>query len=406
MPRTIKLDIYDLQGRKQEDLLYQRRSGLDSYRELKKFLKIIGALSSSSHKSGRIDRRLLSSSSGQQQCMVKLRYGNDMTTHMRFLQEYLSQKNKEQVTEKPELFNDEKDIEDTFIENYKNNMTGLHYKFIISPESQEADIEALVKTLVKKMESVTGYRFYWMAAVHRDTGHNHAHLLINGCDKNNREVDFDKTFKTNTIREMTKSICTSLVGHRFSQEIKNSIEKSYLKHRYTVLDEAIQEQEIPIENEIVYGSAVSTFDDLLLKRLTFLSGLNLAAPVKDRKNTIILRRAGKQNLKLWEDIILFLMPVTVLKEFCSVNLELFTKDTGLIEGTITKLYRMNDEENWNHAILVENKKLNKAWYIRLHFEPKDELLNARIKCGYKFNAKGNLVPKLTVIKWNDFAQRI
>jgi type IV secretory pathway VirD2 relaxase len=36
------------------------------------------------------------------------------------------------------------------------------------------------------MEAITGYSFHWMAATHTDTEHPHAHLLINGTDKNGR----------------------------------------------------------------------------------------------------------------------------------------------------------------------------------------------------------------------------
>ncbi len=87
--------------------------------------------------------------------------------------------------------------------------------------------------------------------------------------------------------------------------------------------------------------------------------------------------------------------------FSNVNLELFGKDTGPVEGVITKLYRMNDEDSWNHAALVENSKQNKAWYIRLNFEPDEKLLGARVKCGLKVNARGNMSPKITVTKWSD-----
>jgi hypothetical protein len=44
------------------------------------------------------------------------------------------------------------------------------------------------------------------------------------------------------------------------------------------------------------------------------------------------------------------------------------KRTGYSFGKITRLYRMNDEENWTHAILIENDKLQKAWYVPLYWK--------------------------------------
>jgi hypothetical protein len=63
------------------------------------------------------------------------------------------------ITEKPELFNAET-IGKDHLDRYAQAMTGRHFKFIISPESPRVDIPTLVKTLVKRMEKITGYSFY------------------------------------------------------------------------------------------------------------------------------------------------------------------------------------------------------------------------------------------------------
>jgi hypothetical protein len=63
------------------------------------------------------------------------------------------------------------------------------------------------------------------------------------------------------------------------------------------------------------------------------------------------------------------------------------KITSYSFGRITQLYRMNDEENRNHAILIENDKLKKAWHVPLYFEPEEKLLNAEVVCGLKTNQR-------------------
>ena len=46
--------------------------------------------------------------SRQQLCVAKMRIGHDKGSHMKFLKEYLTQKNKDDVIEKPKLFSDER----------------------------------------------------------------------------------------------------------------------------------------------------------------------------------------------------------------------------------------------------------------------------------------------------------
>jgi type IV secretory pathway VirD2 relaxase len=121
------------------------------------------------------------------------RKGKGVTEHQRFIKEYLPQENKSRVKEKPELFNTET-IGKDYLDEYTQAITGRHFKFIISPEIPRVDIPTLVKTLVKRMEKITGCSFHWMAAVHTDTDHSHAHLLLNGTDRNGKTVDFTNLF--------------------------------------------------------------------------------------------------------------------------------------------------------------------------------------------------------------------
>ena len=408
MPRPIKIDTYDADGKKQRDLLWQKRVYRKDYnRDIDRLFSLLGKLASGSGSrknftaSPRYSRGALSR---EQLCTVKCRYGKDKSTHLRFLEEYLPQLNKTQVKDKPALFSGTA-VDEAFVQQYREAMTGLHYKFIISPESPEVDIEALVKTLVKRMEAATGFRFNWVAAEHNDTAHKHAHLLINGVDKNGREINFDKTFKTHTVRAMSRSICTALAGQRAREEIKASIENSYSKCRYTILDDALREREHPAAGHPAYESRVAAEDALLVKRLNFLCDIGLAAREPEMKTTFLMEKGWKKKLKAMGRYNSFLDARNSLLSVSNTELDLFSKETGPIEGIVTKLYRMNDEDSWNHAALVENKKLNKAWYVRLHFEPDQSLLNSYVKCGFKFNGSGNLVPKITVAKWGSPRKR-
>jgi hypothetical protein len=200
MPRTVKPDIYDDRKKPRRDIAWQKRVyHKDDSREVIRLYRLLNRLFHSSGKfPDHVDYRGLSALSTQQMCVVKLNIGKEKTAHTRFIREYLPQENKKQVLEKPDLFSDGP-VDPSFLDSYYKTMTDKHFKFIISPESQAVNCEALTKTLVKRLEALVGKKFSWMAAVHTDTGHTHAHLLINGVDKNGGDVYFDKTLIKKTI---------------------------------------------------------------------------------------------------------------------------------------------------------------------------------------------------------------
>jgi hypothetical protein len=403
MARTVKLSIYGEPENNSTDLLRQKRvykkDDMWEYRRLCRELSSLLFSKDSDDKHRRFHgfRSVLSR---QQQCIVKCRIGKEISGHQRFIREYLPQENKNQVKEKPKLFNTELIGED-YLEQYTQAMTGRHFKFIISPESPRVDIPALVKTLVKRMEKITGYSFHWMAAVHTDTDHPHAHLLLNGKDKNGKEVHFDKLFITQTMREMSRQLCTELIGKRSGEEILTAILQSHKSIRFCPIDETIGLYEKPLqEKDEFYETQVKAQNDIMQKRLVFLSSLDLAKKAEDKKNLFYLEKDWQKKLKAMGRYNSFLKARSELSLSLPYQMELYTKETGEISGRITRLYRMNDEENWNHAILIENDKLQKAWYVPLYFEPEEKLLNAEAVCGLKANQKGLLVPNIKVKQWN------
>jgi hypothetical protein len=403
MGRTIKINIYEEIQKTPKDLLWQKRVyKKDDMREYRKLCRELDKLLHVKKGSEARVRRggLRSALSSQQNCVVKLRTGKDAHAHERFIQEYLPQEHKKEVAEKPALYNAD-GVGEQALDSYRKAMTGKHFKFIISPESPKVDIPALVKTLVKRMEKISGYSFVWVAATHTDTDHPHAHLLINGADKAGKDVWLDKLFITQTMREMSRQICTELIGKRSREEIKASVLQSYQNNRHCAFDDLIREQEEPLPAaDAVYGSRVQTFDDLLLKRLFHLAELGLAKKQEKANHVFLLEKGWNDKLRAIGRYNSFLKARSELRSTAASAMELYTQETGEISGVVTKLYKMNDEDSWNHALLVENAALRKAWHIPLYYEPDDALLGAEINCGMKSNQKGLLVPHIAVKKWN------
>ncbi|MBO8457032.1 MAG: relaxase/mobilization nuclease domain-containing protein [Spirochaetes bacterium] len=336
--------------------------------------------------------------SRKQNCVVKMKYGTEIKNHLRFLKEYLPQEKKEQVKEKPELF-DNSDKPD--IEKYKKEMVGRHYKFIISPENPEMDCKALAKTLVARLEVLTGHKFVWLAAVHTDTGHPHAHLLINGVDARGKKVEcFRGTLLKHTIREMAKQICTEIKGERTIEEIRASISKLPEANRYCTLDKAISLYSYVSKNNENknYETCVRSQNEIMYKRLCHLEKIGLA--VKRKNNNIFdLEKNWEEKLRSLGRYSSYLKARNDLLFTSNVELKVFKGENGeSAKGIITKIYKMNYEESWDNAIVVENKAENKSWFIPVHKEPNSRLLGAEVNCYKRDNGKFNTV--IHVTKWN------
>lgn len=335
--------------------------------------------------------------SRQQFCVAKMRVGYDKGPHMKFLKEYLTQKNKDDVIEKPDLFSDER-VDDDFIESYKRNMSGLHFKWIVSPENTGVDCTALTRTLIKRMELVTGYKFRWIAAVHTNTAHPHAHLLINGIDGNGKKVEcFRKTFLKQSVREMCRQICTELKGFRTTEEIDAARKRLPLANRYCALDVQIETYSFVDRNNVdkAFPVSVRTQGEVMYKRLCHLEDLGLAKRRKENSGHFDLAKGWAENLHTAGRHASFLKAWKELLSSKRVSLEPYdTKRGETIKGKITKVFRMNYEESWDNAIVVENEAQKKAWFVPMYREPDTRLLGADAIC----SASGRDFPALRVIR--------
>lgn len=66
------------------------------------------------------------------------------------------------------------------------------HKLILSPGVQNIDMQKYTRDLLKEVGKEKGLDLDWRAVVHRNTDHDHAHVIVFGKDKNGREVLFDR----------------------------------------------------------------------------------------------------------------------------------------------------------------------------------------------------------------------
>ena len=319
--------------------------GKDDAAYLNKLLKRKRYNSSAERISSKKVRSNGSENSRKQRVLFKLSYGESSKKHLKYIQLYMPQVNKEGVEEKKEIFG-------TPMVDYMNNIVPRHFKLIISPESQKIDLKLLSEAFIRHLEKITGYDFYWLGTIHTDTEHHHAHLAINGKDKNGKKVRFPKDMIKNTMREFLSNIATNMIGERTKEEIEESKKKLTQAKRWTTFDEQLKEMPEKI--------FINNLNFSLISRLQFLSSIKLAnkdgmfySLKPDFEE--VLKATGRYNL--------------YLEEYLKSDLPLRLFEGGSITGVVDKVVSFDKDESWNDAIII--RKDNERIYIpvfQLHKE--------------------------------------
>ena len=305
-------------------------------RLLKKYSTSKKNYQKTSHVRGGKKGRAYKISDKNQRVTFKMSYSKRLASHDNYIKYYMPQNNKDYVEEKPVLFG----ITD---EEYEKNKVPLHFKCIISPESQDVNLETLVESYIKRVEEHTGYKLCWKGCIHNDTGHRHAHVVINGKDLNGEDVFFNKD-SIQLMRLMCSNAATQMIGERTKEQIEIT-KRNYVKaKRWTELDERIL--------ELVDGNKVNRKGLLpeIDNRLAYLSELKLTEFNKESGSWIlsnkyneVLIAAGRYN--------------TFLEEYAKnpeEELELYTG--GAIQGKVEKVITFDKDEAWNDAIIVNTKE--------------------------------------------------
>lgn len=66
------------------------------------------------------------------------------------------------------------------------------HKLILSPGLQGVDLQAYTREVLQEVGREKGLDLDWRAVIHKNTDHDHAHVIIFGFDQNGREVRLDK----------------------------------------------------------------------------------------------------------------------------------------------------------------------------------------------------------------------
>lgn len=323
--------------------------------------------------------------SRQQQCTCKLSYSTNLKSHKDFLNRYLPQNNKKQVTKKPEIFGN------VSVETYKKKMVARNFKWIFSPEEKMSTevMQSAVRAWVEKLETLTGNNFYWVAAVHEDTAHPHAHILINGKTKSGRGFRFSKEMVTSGARTEAKELLTRILGPRSEELVQAANDRSLVSERLTELDKFIHKFEVPEIGEKRFPTYVRiSRNPSLQKRLDFLTDIGLA---KYSDGKYFLEHNWMESLHNVGRYNTFLDARRFIRKEENFKLKLFSEEAGSIKGTVKHFYRMDDENVWNNAYVIETEK-GQGYYVPLFNPPNIFLLGKEVEIHLERSQKGKLFP--------------
>lgn len=272
-------------------------------------------------------------------------------SHDRFVKYYMPQLSKDNVLVKPDLFGMSE-------EDYDKVKIPFHYRWIVSPENPNVNLKTLSENLIKRIEYLTGYKLAWRGVIHTDTGHPHAHLVINGMDLTGKSILLPKDLIIKS-REICGEEATVLIGPRTDKEMEFAEIGLYHANRFTKLDEIIENRK--------NLSRISLSQELD-NRLSYLCTINLAH--LDRQNQTyqlednwkdILIRTGRYNSYLVEYL---------------RNPDINFYSGGKIEGVVKKTITMAKDESWNDALIIESE--GKEFFVPVWQLNKENLENRTV----------------------------
>ena len=288
----------------------------------------------------------------RQKCIAKMQYSKSIEAHRVQLEKYLTREGTDRDGNAAKLFG-------TDLEEYKKNMVGKNFRIFLSPESLSVDTEILARQFVEKLEKQTGYKFYWQGACHFNTAHPHAHLLINGVDKQGRKVNIPRDIVKTFMRETARDLCTKQIGLRTQRDLDREKEQELVAQRFTKLDSYIQE--ISEEHGGKRVPVAEPFKDKerVLARLETLRKLKLCTY---ENNGYTLKKDWQEDLKANSKYSVYLKAREELQYSDSSAMKTYTGEQGLVTGKVTKIYRTDDDASDNHVVVLEALD-GKAYFV-------------------------------------------
>jgi type IV secretory pathway VirD2 relaxase len=169
-------------------------------------------------------------------------------------------------------------------ENFEQPRPGEKHQFrlIVSPEDAgELDLTEYVRSLMARVERDLGRKLEWAAVNHHDTEHPHAHIVIRGVDRDDRELRLDRSYISNGLRWRAQELATEEIGPRLERDIRRVYAKEVTQERFTSLDRELERRTKDSRVQVRSRQRSGPIDDsTLVGRLEHLEQMRLAEQVK------------------------------------------------------------------------------------------------------------------------------
>lgn len=253
-------------------------------------------------------------------------------------------------------------------------------RMVISPEDEGSPIEKCVSQVINYLEGETGQKIYYVASLHRDTDHTHAHMVISredggNCSKKNPLI-IDKTILISGARNVMKQAITSELGFLKQEEYYKRFEKNvdelasakidykiaktlspdYLGISYNKLDNILKGIPIPLhtitknrlDNLVNFGGDLKVFKDESKKKESptyRFENYNWQEYLRSKeKSKMFEKTTGKDNVLIDN--------YNVVKSGIFEHYDGVIKDKKIVDydkGRIAFLIQNIDDHTWHYA---------------------------------------------------------
>jgi len=117
------------------------------------------------------------------------------------------------------------------------------FKIIVSPEfGDRIDLENHTRQLMTRMERDLRTELEWVAVIHYNTEHPHAHIVLRGVDHTGKPLRLPREYVKSGIRSRAQDLLTKELGHRTIEDAIEAQRREVNQFRFTSLDRVIQRQ--------------------------------------------------------------------------------------------------------------------------------------------------------------------
>jgi type IV secretory pathway VirD2 relaxase len=115
------------------------------------------------------------------------------------------------------------------------------FKIIVSPEfGDRIDLENHTRELMARMERDLQTELEWVAVIHYNTEHPHAHIALRGVDSRGQPLRLPREYVKSGIRSRAQDLLTKELGHRTVADAIEAQRREVNQFRFTSLDRMIQ----------------------------------------------------------------------------------------------------------------------------------------------------------------------